>query len=92
MSAIERVLSLYEKAEEALRLKKYSDAAKYFRQCYLTYETGELPVYNEKVKIVGTNALQEYQLILEEYLSFREKERFMKEDDAFGGLEEQFGC
>lgn len=91
MSDLGNVLGFYEMAEQAFERGMYNEAAIYFRQCYLTYETGELTIYLEDVHLKGTNALNRYKDILNNYLTQAEREKLQKEDDAFGGLEEQFG-
>ena len=61
MSSIIAVIETYEEGMEAKRQKNYLRAARLFRMCSYYYEEGELPVFFEKVKRYGEDAMSQFE-------------------------------
>ncbi len=91
MSDLGNILIRYAAAEEAYAKRNYREAANLYRRCYITYQTGELPVYMKEVEETGKKALKKYKMILKRHLTVKERREFEREDEAFGGWEENFG-
>ena len=92
MKDIHNVIGYYDEAKRYFELKDYVKAAELYRKSYLTYETGELPIYIEECKEKGNDAYLKYHMILNDYLSKEDKERFIKEDEEYGDWDQLFGC
>ncbi len=64
MSDLGNVIGYYDMGEVAEAKGDYFNAAKYFRQCYLCYEFGELPFFMEEVERKGGEAYVRYNQLL----------------------------
>ena len=85
MSDIANVLIFYENGEEAFETKHYLIAAYFFRDCYLYYQYGELPVSGSEIDEKGFFACERYEEIVSNYLTPEEIEK-LKLSNAKKGI------
>jgi|GEM_PF-823277 len=92
MSDIKRVLDYYELAEVAFEQGDYYKATEYYRNCYLSYEWGELPVFSQRVQDYGYSSKEKYDMLLDsdKYLTIKERAEFIHKDKqsvgSWGGI------
>lgn len=89
MSDIGRILDYYECGAKAFQAKQYLESAIWFRDCYLTFEYGELSVFMEEVNDKGHFAKQRYDDIVENFLSPEELDELKKSNATKGIISEE---
>lgn len=85
MSNLANVLISYENGEKAVETMQYLIAAYFFRDCYFTYEYGELPIYCSEVEEKGLLAGQKYEEIVSNHLTQEDIEK-LKLSNAKKGI------
>ena len=77
MSDIWNVISYYNEGIKAFEEKEYLKAAISFRDSYLAFEYGDLPVYNSEVDQISYLAPQKYEEIVENNLTPEELDKLI---------------
>ena len=68
-NALNKINYYFEQGQKALADRNYRFAAEMFKKSYELYEDAELPLFSARIRDIGNEAFEKYNLIVSKYLN-----------------------